>query len=83
MLAQIFGSKFWHTPPWQTRYQNLVPLEKSRKKYFYVSMIFTVKRYHLAGISNFFPVKLLLLFLLTIINAMFVTQIRKCRFLVP
>ena len=24
-LAQVFGSKFWHMPPWQTRYQNFIP----------------------------------------------------------
>ena len=46
-FGQIFCSKFWHISPWQSRYQGLVPLEKSRIKYFFVSMISNVKRYHL------------------------------------
>ena len=46
-FGQVFRSIFWHISPWQSRYQDLVPLEKSRIKYFSVSMISNVKRYHL------------------------------------
>ena len=46
-FRQIFRSKFWHIPPWQSRYQDLVPLEISWIKYFSVSMISNVKRDHL------------------------------------
>ena len=46
-FEQIFRSKFWHISPWQSRYQDLVPLEKSRIKYFSVSVISNLKRYHL------------------------------------
>ena len=45
-LEQIFRSKFWHISPWQSRYQDVVLLEKSRIKYFSVSMISNVKRDH-------------------------------------
>ena len=50
-FGQIFRSTFWHISPWQSPYQDLVPLEKSRIKYFSVSVISNVKRYHLFGIS--------------------------------
>ena len=42
----LFRSKFG-----TSRYQELVPLEESRIKYFSVSMISNVKRYDLVGIS--------------------------------
>ena len=45
-FGQIFRSKFWRISPRQTRYQDLLPLEKSRTKYFSVSLISNAKRYH-------------------------------------
>ena len=48
-FGYIFRSKFWYISPWHLRYQDLEPLEKSRIKYFSVSMVSNVKRYDLVA----------------------------------